>query len=65
MADRRGPSWLHLTDKARRELMISDPPPVLRKLAAQVEAHVPINAARAWLDGAREDLKKGRVSRCH
>ncbi len=60
-ADGSGRNWLRLTQKARRELMISDPPPVLRELAAQVEAHVPLNAARAWLDGAREDFKKGQV----
>ena len=42
MADRRGPSWLRLTEKARRELILADPPPVLLELAIQVDAHVPL-----------------------
>lgn len=44
-ADGSGRTWIKLTPKARREAMISDPPPVLLELAIQVDAHVPLRRA--------------------
>ena len=51
-----GRTWIRLTEKARRELMIADPPQVLRELAAQVDAHAPLVWERGMVWGtAKED----------
>lgn len=41
-ADRRI-RWIRLTPRARRELLVSDPPEWLRRMSEQVKAHVPFD----------------------
>ena len=54
-----GRTWIKLTPKARRELAATDPLPVLRALAAQVAAHVPLIAwAGAWRASKPVDMKE-------
>ena len=56
-----GRTWIRLTEKARRELMIADPPQVLRELAAQVEAHVPLAWERGMVWGTAKEERSCRA----